>query len=116
MTRIEPFTEPRGAAIIAAILASKNHDKSRDEVPPWAVGAFRGHDDRERVDIDVRITPSGTAEGFANGQRFTGTWANDRLDLARYRFRITRAGSGFNAVDERDDRHRITFTPSGWGQ
>lgn len=104
-----------GAAIIAAIAAAQ-HDKRRDSVPSWAVGSFRGFDDREQADLEIRITPSGTAQGIANGQRFSGTWANDRLELAQFHFRVTRAGNGFNAVDERDDRHRIYFTPSGWGQ
>lgn len=104
-----------GAAIIAAIAAAQ-HDKRRDSVPSWAVGSFRGFDDREQADLEIRITPSGTAQGVANGQRFSGTWANEVLELAQFRFRVTRAGNGFNAVDERDDRHRIYFTPSGWGQ
>jgi hypothetical protein len=107
-----------GAAIIAAILASKNHDSHKDQVPSWAVGTFRGFDDRERVDLELRITPGGAADGSANGERFTGRWAGERLELSRYRFRVTRAGSGFNAVDESDSGHRVYFTPasSGWGQ
>jgi hypothetical protein len=98
-----------GAAIIAAIIASKDHDSHADGVPSWAVGTFRGFDERERTDVEVRISPSGTADG---------RWTKDRLELARYRFRVTRAGNGFNAVDETDGNHRIYFTlaGSGWGQ
>lgn len=107
-----------GAAIIAAIIASKNHDSHKDAVPAWAVGNFRGFDDRERTDVELRISPSGTADGLAGGERFSGRWSQDRLELARFRFRVTRAGSGFNAVDESDASHRIYFTVagSGWGQ
>jgi hypothetical protein len=107
-----------GAAVLAAILANRGHDKHRDEVPSWAVGTFRGYDERERTELEVRITPSGSAEGMASGTRFAGTWTRERLELSRYRFRITRAGNGFNAVDESDANHRIYFTPasSGWGQ
>jgi hypothetical protein len=107
-----------GAAIIAAIIASKDHDNHKDGVPSWAVGTFRGYDDRERTDVEVRVSPSGSADGFANGTRFTGRWAGERLEIARYRFRVSRAGNGFNAVDESDSSHRIYFTPSGsgWGQ
>jgi Protein of unknown function (DUF3011) len=107
-----------GAAVLAAIIAQKSHDSHRDEVPAWAVGTFRGHDEREGVDIEVRISPSGSADGQANGERFTGRYAKDRLELARYRFRVTRSGNGFNAVDEGDGAHRIFFSPagSGWGQ
>lgn len=107
-----------GAAILAAILAEKSHDSHKDEVPSWAVGAFRGYDDRERTDVEVRVSPSGSADGFANGSRFTGRWTGERLEMARYRFHVSRAGNGFNAVDESDSSHRIYFTPSGsgWGQ
>lgn len=107
-----------GAAIIAAIIASKDHDNRKDGVPSWAVGTFRGYDERERTELEVRITPSGSAEAFANGTRFTGRWEGERLDLSRFRFRVSRAGNGFNAVDESDSSHRIYFTPggSGWGQ
>ena len=102
-----------GAAIIAAIIAS-NHDKNKDETPSWVVGTFRGHDARERTDVEVRITPSGTVDGSANGERFTGRWTSDRLELSRYKFRVTRSGNGFNAVDETDSSHQIYFTPSSW--
>jgi hypothetical protein len=105
-----------GALIVGAIIASQNKDRHRDEVPSWAVGTFRGYDSRERTDIEVRITPSGSVDGFADGNRFTGGWTRDRLELSTYRFRVTRAGNGFNATDERDSAHQIYFTPSGWGR
>jgi len=102
-----------GAAIVAAIIAS-NHDKHKDETPSWLVGTFRGHDARERTDVEVRITPSGTVDGSANGEPFTGRWTRDRLELSRFRFRLTRSGNGFNAVDDTDSSHQIYFTPGGW--
>jgi hypothetical protein len=105
-----------GAALIAAIVAQKNHDNARDEVPSWAVGSFQGVDDRDNVDLEVRITPGGAADGRANGDRFTGRWSQDRLELAGYRFRVTRTGNGFTATDENDSSHRIHFTPSAWGR
>jgi len=104
-----------GAAIIAAIVAG-SHDKHRDDVPSWAVGSFRGYDEREHTSVEVRIAPSGTAEGFAEGERFTGRWMGDRLELGEFRFRVTRAGNGFNAVDESDSGHRVSFSPAGWGR
>jgi hypothetical protein len=107
-----------GAAIIAAIIASKDHDNHKDGVPSWAVGTFRGYDDREGTDVEVRVSPSGSADGFANGSRFTGRWTGQGLEIARYRFRVSRGGNGFTAVDESDSSHRISFMPSGsgWGQ
>jgi hypothetical protein len=107
-----------GAAIIAAIIASKDHDNHKDGVPSWAVGTFRGYDDHERTDVELRVSPSGSAEGFANGTRFTGRWTGEHLEIARYRFRVSRASNGFNAVNENDASHRIDFTPagSGWRQ
>jgi len=104
------------AAIIAAIIAQKGHNSSRDEVPSWAVRNFRGFDERERIDVEVRISPGGAADGSADGERFTGRWTRDRLEIGRYRFRVTRSGNGFNAVNENDSGHRINFTPSGWGR
>jgi hypothetical protein len=53
---------------------------------------------------------------MANGERFTGRWTRDRLELATYRFRVTQAGNGFTAVNEADAAHRITFTRASWGQ
>jgi hypothetical protein len=102
-----------GIAIAAAIAANKDHHD--DGVPSWAVGEFRGFDDRDRADVNVTIFPGGNAEGEAGGSRFSGRWDNGRLSLGEYRFKVDKSGNGFNAVDERDNSHRVYFRRVGGG-
>ena len=105
-----------GALIAGSIVASRNNDKHRDEVPSWAVGTFRGYDSRERTDIEIRVSPSGTVDGFADDNRFSGRWGDGRLDLGKFQFDLKRTNRGFRAVDQRDSGHEIDFTPAGWNQ
>lgn len=98
-------------AIIAA-LAAKNREQ---EIANWAVGSFHGYDSREQVDVDLTILPGGSVEGNAGGQEFTGTLQGAKLQAGRQRFKIERAGNGFEATDENDPRHRVLFTRSGSG-
>jgi Protein of unknown function (DUF3011) len=102
-----------GIAIAAAIAANKDHHD--DGVPSWAVGEFRGFDDRDRTDVTVTIFPGGNAEGDAGGSRFTGRWDKGRLSLGEYRFRADKSGNGFMATDERDGSHRVYFRRVGGG-
>ena len=90
-------------------------DHHDDSVPSWAVGEFRGFDDRDRTDVTVTIFPGGNAEGDAGGSRFTGRWDKGRLSLGEYRFRVDKSGNGFMAVDERDGSHRVYFRRVGGG-
>lgn len=102
-----------GIAIAAAIAANKDHHD--DNVPSWAVGEFRGFDDRDRTEVSVTVYPGGNAEGLAGGSRFSGRWDNGRLSLGEYRFKAERSGNGFMAVDERDSNHRVYFSRVGGG-
>ncbi len=102
-----------GLAIAAAIAANKDHHE--DTVPSWAVGDFRGFDERERTDVSITIYPGGNAEGAADRSTFTGRWDKGRLSLGEYRFRLERSGNGFMAVDERDSSHRVYFRRVGGG-
>lgn len=100
-----------GLAAIAS--AANNQNKhSQDDISAWAVGSFSGYDDREGVDVSLRIMPGGDVSGRAGRNEFSGTLTGMRLQAGRQTFRISRSGNGFLAVDERDSGHRVTFQRS----
>jgi hypothetical protein len=100
-----------GLAAIAS--AANNQNKhSQDDISAWAVGSFNGYDDREGVDVSVRIMPGGDVSGRAGRNEFSGTLDGTRLQAGRQTFRISRSGNGFLAVDERDSGHRVVFQRS----
>jgi len=97
-----------GLAALAAIAASR-HKAETVEVESWAVGSFAGDDAREGVRVSMRILPGGQVSGRAGDHDISGHLQGARLEAGRQVFRIERQGSGFVAVDERDDAHRVTF-------
>ncbi len=97
-----------GLAALAAIAASRNKAEAA-EVDSWAVGSFTGNDAREGVQVSLRILPGGQVSGRAGEQDITGHLQGARLEAGRQLFRIERQGTGFVAIDERDDSHRVNF-------
>jgi Protein of unknown function (DUF3011) len=97
-----------GLAALAAIAASRSKSEAT-EVESWTVGSFEGDDAREGVRVSLRILPGGQVSGRAGDHDITGHLQGARLEAGRQVFRIERQGSGFVAVDERDDAHRVTF-------
>lgn len=97
-----------GLAALAAIAASR-HQAESAEVASWMVGAFTGDDAREGVRVSLRILPGGQVSGRAGEQDITGHLQGERLEAGRQAFRIERQGTGFVAIDERDDTHRVIF-------
>jgi|JI10StandDraft_1071094.scaffolds.fasta_scaffold125179_3 hypothetical protein len=97
-----------GLAAIAS--AANNQNKhANEDVGAWAVGSFSGYDEREGTDVTVRILPGGSVSGRAGRNEFSGSLDGTRLQAGRQVFRISRSGSGFVAVDERDSGHRVVF-------
>ena len=103
-----------GLAALAAIVSSRQKAEA-DEVQSWAVGSFAGNDAREGVRVSLRILPGGEVSGRAGDQDITGHLQGSRLEAGRQVFRIERMGSGFVAIDERDDAHRVSFNRIGGG-
>ncbi|MFN0186104.1 MAG: DUF3011 domain-containing protein [Aquabacterium sp.] len=97
-----------GLAALAAIAANR-HKAEAVEVQAWAVGSFVGDDAREGLRVSLRILPGGQVSGRAGDLDITGHLQGARLEAGRQVFRIERQGSGFIAIDERDDAHRVTF-------
>jgi hypothetical protein len=97
-----------GLAALAAIASSRSKAEA-SEVESWSVGSFTGNDSREGVMVTLRILPGGQVSGRAGAQEIAGHLQGTRLEAGRQVFRIERQGTGFVAVDERDDTHRVTF-------
>lgn len=97
-----------GLAALAALAATR-HKAEAAEVQSWAVGNFTGDDAREGVRVSLRILPGGQVSGRAGDQDIGGQLQGGRLEAGRQVFRIEQHGSGFVAIDERDDTHRVTF-------
>lgn len=97
------------AAIIAGIVASKRGDRGDWDrgVPDWAIGSFRGWDDRERMTLQINISPSGGAHGWADADEFTGRIEGDRLYVRDRSFRIRRNGDGIRLEEDGGRRQRI---------
>ena len=97
------------AAIIAGIVANKNGDRNDWDrgVPEWAIGSFRGWDDRERLLLQLNISPSGGVHGWADADEFTGRIARDRLYVRDRSFRIRRNGDGIRLDEEGGRRQQI---------
>ena len=97
------------AAVIAAIVASKSGDKSdhRKDVPEWAVGSFKGYDDREQVSYEVNIAPNGSVNGWANDDEFSGRWEDDRLQVRGHVWRVSRNGDDLLLTDARNSRRQV---------
>ena len=100
-------------AAIAALPAGEHQARQQmyfDALQLLAV--FVQHGDRKPSQQRlVCLSPIDMEKGDLQVERFTGRWTSDRLELSRYRFRVTRSGNGFNAVDETDSGHQIYFTP-----
>jgi hypothetical protein len=99
------------AAIIAGVLiAQKNDDDKKLEVPEWAVGMFRGWDEQERASMELTVGRDGTVAGWTNDRDFTGRWeGKDRVHLGGRRYRVSRDGDGLLLREEGNDRHRISM-------
>jgi hypothetical protein len=100
-------------AIAAIIAANKSHHD--DPVDAWAVGTFRGYDEREGSDVELKVLPGGSVTGVAGEGQFSGKWERGKLQARNYRFRVERSGNGFSAVDEADSGHRVQFRRVGGG-
>jgi hypothetical protein len=102
------------AAAIAAIIAANraHHD---DPVDAWAVGTFRGYDERAGSDVELNVLPGGSVTGVAGDAQFSGKWERGKLQTGNYRFKVERSGNGFSAVDETDPGHRVQFRRIGSG-
>ncbi len=103
-----------GLAALAAI-ASSRHKQESSEVASWAVGTFRGRDDREQVEVEVTVLPGGKVNGHAGEHAFAGALEGDHLQAGKKQFRISRQDNGFVAVDLQDDQHRVLFQRVGSG-
>lgn len=97
-----------GLAALAAIASSRNKAEAA-EVQSWSVGSFSANDEREGVRVTLRILPGGQVSGRAGDQDISGHLQGARLEAGRQVFRIERQGTGFLAIDERDETHRVTF-------
>ena len=98
-----------GAAIAAAIVASKskNRQDDRDVVPSWLVGRFEGYNTEAHADVAMQISPSGTVTGYLpGGEQLHGTYRDGRVEFSGVLFDVEKTGSGFT-LTQRDDRNNV---------
>jgi hypothetical protein len=79
--------------------------------PSWAVGRFKGFNNKYNEDIELTIERNGSAVAqirHRDGKRETqtGSFKNDRLVLSGHEFVLTRNGNGLRSTqaDDRDNR------------
>ena len=98
-----------GAAIAAAIVASKNKNRQddRDVVPNWLVGRFEGYNTEQHADVAMQVSPSGTVTGYLpGGQQVHGSYQDGRMAFGGVFFDVEKTGSGFT-LTQRDDRNNV---------
>jgi fermentation-respiration switch protein FrsA (DUF1100 family) len=98
-----------GAAIAAAIVASKNKNRQddRDVVPNWLVGRFEGYNTEQHADVAMQVSPSGTVTGFLpGGQQVHGSYQDGGMAFGGVEFDVEKTGSGFT-LTQRDDRSNV---------
>jgi len=99
-----------GAAIAAAIIASKNRSRTddRDVVPNWLVGRFEGYNTQQHADVALQISPSGSVTGvLPGGEQVEGTYSNGHISMTGVEFDVAQTGSGFT-LTQRDDALNVT--------
>lgn len=99
-----------GAAIIGAILASKNDHKGESvAAPEWARGRFRGFSPKLDTEFDITVARDGKVTGSANSQAVSGhLTSDDGLHLGDVEFDIERESWGF-AAKQKDDRDNVIY-------
>jgi hypothetical protein len=98
-----------GAAIAAAIVASKNKNRQddRDVVPSWLVGRFEGYNTEAHADVAMQFSPSGTVTGYLpGGEQLHGAYRDGRVEFSGVLFDVEKTGSGFT-LTQRDDRNNV---------
>jgi hypothetical protein len=103
-----------GLVALLAANANKNKQESQ-EVASWAIGTFSGFDRTEGLEVQVTILPGGQVTGSAGSNEFTGSFKGNKLQAGRHAFQVEQSGNGFEATDDNDSRHRVTFKRVGSG-
>lgn len=83
--------------------------------PAWALGAFRGYNQKYRNDVELTVASNGRVTARlteANGRvtRQSGQWGNGRITLGNRLFDVTRSGDGIMLTEVGDRSHRIPLT------
>ncbi|MET0265194.1 MAG: DUF3011 domain-containing protein, partial [Duganella sp.] len=102
-----------GLALIAALAAKNNQQRQehqeQQDIQPWSVGSFSAFDQQQRTMVEINVQPGGAVSARARGESITGSMRGDLLTVGHFTFRIQPAGNGFQAVDQADPSHQLTF-------
>lgn len=98
-----------GEALANLDKSSDENQHSRDNVPDWAIGTFRGYNPVYNTDVELTITPEGKAFGFANGVRREGYYRNNQLRFGNTTFYLERERNGFLATRAGNSRHQVRY-------
>jgi hypothetical protein len=101
------------AFLIMAAVAAK-----ADRPPSWAVGTFRGYNDKYGLDVWLRISRDGRVErairkGRGDAEVRVGSWEEGRLIFGRDRFDVERRRSGIVTVKVSDASDVTSFRATG---
>lgn len=68
--------------------------------PDWLVGEFAGWDEREQVEVVLRVRRDGGVTLIGGGRSQDGAWRNGRLELRRGTWRVQRVRGGILIAPE----------------
>jgi len=116
-----------GIAILGAILGNKNGDKDNHDynskydsdryygsrhtsyVPDWAIGKFRGYNEKYGSEVTMKISEDGRVSANANGEKIHGYYNDDRLHIGEFTFDISRNPNGFETRQHGDYRNTVRY-------
>ncbi len=104
--------------VVCAFLLMGAAAAQTERPPSWAVGTFRGYNDKYGLDVWLRISRDGRVEravrkGRGDAELSEGSWGDGRIIFGRDRFDVERRRSGIVTVKVSDRGDVTTFRATG---
>jgi hypothetical protein len=78
-------------------------------VPAWAVGNFKGQNERDHTPAAISISRSGDVSATWAGQQHTGYFESRNMRLGDLDFIVKQRGDGFETILRSDHGNRVFF-------
>ncbi len=102
----------RGCSAEFEVGNSNYHDfnhRNNGGVPGWAVGNFRGQNERDKTAATISISPNGEVTARWNSQNHTGYFESKNMRLGDLHFIVKQRGDGFETILRSDHGNRVFF-------
>ncbi len=86
-----------------------DYNQNMGGVPPWAVGNFRGQNERDHSPASISISRNGDVTATWSGQQHTGYFERNNMRLGNLDFAVKQRGNGFETILRSDHGNRVFF-------